>query len=216
VTVAGVHFGPEAVKVDISRGSIVTILIGAPLCGLLSAAAVYAALDAEDNVTRGIGFFFAVFFAVPALMMMVGLPKLIRPRGLVFDAHGVHYWQGTSSTLVPWDELAAVGISYEEPPKLPVVSAGEYVAGKILESAKLDKRRVAVEIFPKDPQSVARYRILAGYRREQSAPSAALPTLRWRVPIPPLSGLAANIEKGVQTFRQQAWVGWFARPWGGR
>jgi hypothetical protein len=211
------------VKVDLKRASVITILIGAVLFALLAAGGVYAALDAPDRATRIVGFCVAGLFTLPLVMMAFALKRLLQPRGLHFDERGIHYWQGESSLLLPWDEVAAVGIGYEQPPNLPSIpsSIEDAVAGfvkeKIKEAVKLDdKRRFAVEIFPVDAAFADRYPLIARYRREQQPPAAGLPALRWRLLIPPLAGAARDIGRGVQTYRPQLWIGWFARPWGSR
>src|SRR5262245_28201213 len=103
-------------KMDLKRANVITLLIGSALCLMLSAAGIYAALDAQDTATRVVGYCIAGLFALPLLMMAFSLPKLLQPRGLIFDEHGILYWQGDSRLLLPWPELAAVGIGYEQPP----------------------------------------------------------------------------------------------------
>lgn len=203
-------------KVDLKRASVVTVLIGAPLCLVLAALGVYAARDATDTPTRVIGYCVAGLFLQPVLMMALSLRKLLQPRGLVFDERGILYWQGGSQQLLPWPELAGVGIGYEQPPSLPSITIEDYLKGKLEDALKLDsKRRFAIEIFP-NPGVAERYPQMAKFRREQAPPHQGLPALRWRIVIPPMAGVARDIGHGVQTFQPRAWLGWFARPWGSR
>jgi hypothetical protein len=205
--------GAGVVKVDIGRGSLIAVLISVPLLTLLSGACVYAALDAADRGTAVIGYCFAAFFAAPVLIALVRLSRLLRPRGLAFDGRGVHYWEGSSWTLVAWEDIAGIGIGYEEPPEF---TARERLANELLDQLKLERRRaIAVEIFPADPKSIERQPALARFRREQQAPAANLPSVRWRFPLPPAPGLTAKVGQGVETFQPARWLGWFARPWRG-
>jgi hypothetical protein len=110
-----------------------------------------------------------------------------------------------------------VGIGYEQPPSLPALTVEDYLKEKIADAVKLDgKRRFAVEIFPAHPGVVDRYPMMQKYRREQPAPFAGLPAVRWRLVIPPMAGAAHDIGAGVQAFQPKLWLGWFARPWGSR
>jgi hypothetical protein len=118
--------------------------------------------------------------------------------------------------------LLAFVTAIEQPPDLPSLPLSvqgairDYVGDKIKSAVKLDgKRSIAVEIFPVDPAAAARHAILTRYRREQPAPAAGLPPVRWRLPLPPVVGVARGVERGVRTFQEQRWLGWFARPWTG-
>jgi hypothetical protein len=113
--------------------------------------------------------------------------------------------------LLGWDEVAGVGIGYEQPPEIPTLRPGKYLADKLLDQ----RRHIAAEVFPRDPQVVGRHPILLPYRREQDPPSAGLPAVRWRFPLPPMARLTAHVERGVETFQRERWLGWFARPWRG-
>jgi hypothetical protein len=205
--------GAGAVKVDIGRGSLIAVLILIPICTLLSGACVYVALDAPDRGTAVIGSCFAAFFGAPVLIALVTLRKLLRPRGLAFDGRGVHYWEGSSWTLVAWQDIAGIGIGYEEPPEF---TARQHLANQLLDQLKIERRRkIAVEIFPADPKSIERQPSLMRYRRDQKAPTEKLPSVRWRLLLPPAPGLTAKVTQGVESFQPARWLGWFARPWRG-
>jgi hypothetical protein len=210
------RLGAGAVKVDIGRGSRIVILIGVPLGALLSACSVYAALDARDRATAVIGYSFAAFFAVPVLISLAGLRRLLRPRGLAFDGRGVHYWEGGSWTLLGWEDIAAVGIGYEQPPEWMPLRLGQRLGNEMLDALKIERRRrIAVEIFPAHLGAIDRHPRLTRFRREQQAPDAKLSPVRWRFPLPPAPGLAARVGQGVEAFQPARWLGWFARPWRG-
>jgi hypothetical protein len=212
----------QSIKVDIGRASAVAVVMAVLVFAALGAGGVYAAVDSQETGVRVIGYVIAGLCGLLLLAFVTAIPRLLKRRGLEFDGHGVHFWYGQERVLLPWSEVAAVGIGYEQPPDLPTLplsvqgAVQDYLGGKIKEAVKLDgKRSVAVEIFPVDPAATTRHPILAGYRREQPAPAAGLPAQRWRLPLPPVVGVARGVERGVRTFQEQRWLGWFARPWTG-
>lgn len=203
---------PSAVKVDLGRGSAVALLILLPVWAAMSAGAIYTVVTAEETMVAIIGSFFALFFAIPLLFALINLKKLLAPRGLVFDARGVHYWQGGTWAWLPWEAVAAIGIGYDQPPELPALTLQDYVKDKLLDAMIDRRRRIAVEIFPIDPRAIAQQPLLARYRREGAAPAPGLPQVLWRLPLPPLGSLAVSVARGVQSFQPQRWLGWFERP----
>jgi hypothetical protein len=211
-----------SVRVDIGRASIVAVIVAVLLLGGLGVAGVYAAIDTTDAAVRVIGAVIGGLFLLLLLGFLLAIPRLVRRRGLEFDPSGVHFWYGDERVSLAWPEIAAIGIGYEQPPNVPSLpltvqdAIKDYVADKLKDAVKLDgKRSIAAEIFPVDPSTMDRYPILARYRREQPPPAAGLPPVRWRLPLPPVVGVARGIERGVRTFQGPRWLGWFARPWSG-
>jgi hypothetical protein len=211
-----------SIKVDIGRASAVAVVMAVLVFAALGAGGVYAALDSAETGVRVIGYVIAGLSGLMLLAFVTAIPRLLKRRGLEFDGQGVHFWYGQERLVLPWPEVAAVGIGYEQPPGTPSLPLSvqdaikDYVADKVKDAVKLDgKRSIAVEIFPADPAAAARHPILARYRREQPAPAAGLPGVRWRLPLPPVVGVARGVERGVRTFQEQRWLGWFARPWTG-
>jgi len=212
--VGSFHIGTEAIKVDIGRSSRKTVAISVPLFVLLSALSVLAARDGQDVGTTAIGYAFATFFALPALIALLNLKKILRSRGLAFDARGVHYWEGDSWAHFHWNEVAGVGIGFEEPPRVPTIRPGKMLANALLDAAEVERRRhISIEVFPKDPQAIERQMILLRYRRALEPPSAHLPSVRCRFPLPSAS-LTPLVSQGVERFQPGLWLGWFARPAG--
>jgi hypothetical protein len=225
------RFGPGAVTVDIGRASTVSVGVGAVLLALLTAASVYAVIDADETAVAVVGSVFAVLFGLMFLFLLVSLPKVLQPRGLVFDGAGLHTWHGSAWDLVTWAEIAALGIGYEQPPDVPKLptslldAAGGVVEDKLKQALKFDdKRKVALEIFPVDARCFERHPSLVRYRKSGPVPTlaqpdtVALPALlpeRWRVGLPPALGVAKATEHGARTFATPRWLGWFARPWTG-
>lgn len=209
-------------KVDIGRAGIVAILAGLVLVTVMIAGFVYAAVDSDDAAVTIVGYCFAAIFGILWAMIVVRLPVLLQRRGLVFDERGVHYWHGESWSVLAWEDVAAVGIGYEQPPDLPKIPTSiegaikDVLEDRIKDVLKLDgKRRVAVEIFPVTLESMQGHTALARYRREYPAPLEGLPSVRWRIALPPVIGVARGIGRGVESFQPQRWLGWFARPWRG-
>ncbi len=213
-------FSSTAVKVDIGRASIFAVILAVVLFALLTAGSVYAALDTQETMVTVVGFFFAAFFGLILLLSLLVLPKAFQPRGFVFDADGIHHWQGTMWTLIPWHQVAAVGIGYDQPPEVPSLplsiedAVKSFVVDKAKGAMRLDsKRRFGMEIFPVSPEVLSQYPVLARYRKELHAPAAGLAPLRWRFPLPPVLGTVAQVEKAAQAHGGQLWIGWYARPW---
>ncbi len=214
MTNSGGHFqlAAEAIKVDIGRGSRKVATIWVPVFVVLSAASVKAALDGKDEATTAIGYAFAAFFAMPALLTLLNLKKLLRSRGLAFDARGVHYWEGGAWAHFEWQEVAGVGIGFEEPPKVPTIRLGKRLADDLLDAAKVERRRyISVEVFPNDPKLIERQAILSRYRRTLDPPAAGLPSVRCHFPLPGASQLAPLVNQGVERFQRELWLGWFAQ-----
>lgn len=204
---------PAPLRIDIRRGSIVAFLVGTPLLIALTAALVYSVIDANDRPTALIGTVFTVLSGGLLLFVLLAIPKALVPRGLVFDERGVRYWRGASWAFLPWESLTAIGIGYEQPPDLPTLSLADYVREKMVNATIDPKRRIALEIFPVDPRFLEQQKLLLHFRKEGPPPAPGLSAARWRVPLPPFSGLAMKVGQAVQTFQPGRWIGWFARPW---
>ncbi|HCT75352.1 MAG TPA: hypothetical protein DGT23_01905 [Micromonosporaceae bacterium] len=212
----------DRVIVDIGSANRLAAVTGIVLFGLFMTGGIYTAVDTQDTTISVIGYCVAGLFAVPLIILLRLLPVLFRSCGLAFSHSGLQYWEGRNQLLIPWHEVAAIGIGYEQPPELPSLTTSfedavkSYAAGKAKETLKVDgKRRIAVEIFPIDAHAVAGQPLLCRYRSEQTPPAEELHSVRWRLPIPPVVGVAGGIERGVRTFHPDRWLGWFARPWSG-
>ena len=109
------------------------------------------------------------------------------PSFVVFSDEGVHYSRVATSATVPWSEIAAVGIGFEQPPNAPRIptsitdAVSGFLSAKALEAMGVeDIRKVALEIYPVDPAVMARHKVLARLRREYESPRVDLPPVRWR------------------------------------
>jgi hypothetical protein len=211
-------FSPGAVRVNIGRSKGVAIVLILPLIAALSAACFYAAFTDPDRAVNWFGVGFGSVFALLLLAMLVRLPQVLKPHGLVFDVHGLHYWHGSTWGFLPWAQVVAVGVGYSEPPKIGGSSLQESTvqgaSDGIMKASRLDtKRRSAVEIFPAHPQLLGRHTALAPYRREEAPPVAGLPSTRWRIMLPLTISAERAIGQGMAKFAPQRWLGLFRRPW---
>ena len=206
------RFDAGATRIDIARGSAKGLIVILPLVATVCACCVFAALDAPDTPTMIVGVCFAGFFGLILIAALLALPRLVEPRGLVFDPRGVHFWRRSDWDLVPWEEIAAVGIGYERPRRPPVVRLSQHLADQALDALKLERRRyVAVEIFPRVPAALDRHPGLGRYRRDQPPPREGLSAVRWRVPLHALRTPGDTLEQAVRALHPGRWLGWFER-----
>jgi hypothetical protein len=210
-------FSPGAIRVNIGRPKGVAIVLILPLIAALSAACFYAAFTDPDRDVNWVGVGFGSAFALLLLAMVIRLPRVLKPHGLVFDVPGLHYWHGTTWGFLPWTQVAAVGVGYSEPPKVGS-SMRDAAVGRasdgIMKASRMDtKRRSAVEIFPAHPQLLELHPALASYRRDEAPPAAGLAPTRWRITLPLTIGAERAIVQGMTRFAPQRWLGVFCRPW---
>jgi hypothetical protein len=204
--------------INLGRSRALSLLLAVALLGLLVTGAVYVAVDpaTADAATRWIGVGFAVVFGIPWLLLLLALPRLLKPSRLVLDERGVSYRFGRESTLVEWTEIAAIGIAFELPPDVPSIDlsgiATQLIMDEVLKAN--NSRNVALEIFPASLESLDRHPVLAGFRKEHQPPRAGLSSVRWRMPMPMLR-TAKQISTAAQALAGPSWLGWFQRPWGG-
>lgn len=206
------RFDAGATRVDIGRGSVKALFVFLPLLVAACVACVAAVAGAADRATAIVGICFAGFFGLWLLLLLRALPRIVERRGLVFDARGVHFWRRSAWDLLPWPEIAAIGIGYDEPRRPPVRRLSKVLADQVLTAVGFEHRRnIAVEIFPQSPAALDRHPDLTRYRREQPPPREGLSALRWRVVLPPLAARADEIDQAVQALRPALRLGWFER-----
>jgi len=206
------QFDAGATRIDIGKGSVKTILVALPLLIAVCVASVGAAVDAPDRATTMVGIFFSSVFGLLLLFVLRAIPRFVEPRGVVLDARGLHFWRRSEWDLLPWSEVAAIGIGYDRARRPPVVRLSRYLAEQALSALKVEQRRhIAIEIFPKAPATLDSHPGLARYRREQPPPRDGLPFLHWRVPLPPMGGAGDKIDQAVQALRPGLRLGWFER-----
>jgi hypothetical protein len=188
---------------------------------VVSARGGWTSSDASARIT---GFGIAGAFAVPLVLMLVKLPRLLRPRYVVIDLTGLHIEHGRESVVIPWPEIVAFGIGYgvapTEPMKVPTSEddvkdmAKEYLAGQAREVLQIsDKRRLALEIYPIHPAAEDRYPRLRPYWKRDAPPVRGLPDFLWRFPLPPVVPIGQAIERAARMVVPQRWLGWVPRRW---
>jgi hypothetical protein len=214
---------PAAVRVNLRAARVGSLVLTVLLCGGLTAAAIYGAVDADDTATRVIAIVIAVGFSIPLWMVVLLLANgVLAPSGIAFDSRGLHYWRGSASSFLSWPEVAGIGIGFETPPSTPSVATSVedvikgYLEDKIKDAVKLrDLRKVALEIYPVDTGLAERHPELSRYWREYPSQFPPLPSARWRLPLPPMTGVARTVTRAINTHQPQRSLGWFKRPWTG-
>jgi hypothetical protein len=215
-----IHLTPDAVHVNLRAARAGALILTFVLVGGLFAAAVYGAIDAADAATRVIAIVIAALLLIPLWMTFWLVSHgALKPSGIAFDARGVHYWRATEGCMLPWQEVAAIGIGYETPPNLPSVPASltdvlsAMAVDKVKDAIRLkDLRKVALEIYPVDPGMVSRYPLFAPYWRQYPAQFDGLPPVRVRLPLPPFTGVARTVTQAITHYQPQRSLGWFKRP----
>jgi hypothetical protein len=204
---------------------VVSLAVLGFLCWIVWAGA-HGAWTAKDASARVLGYGLAALFAIPLLMLLRTLPRLLRPRYVVLDAVGLSILHGREQVVVPWQDVAGIGLGYENAPaekqKVPTSIDGlkelvkDYLADRTKEALQISgKRRVTLEIFPARPDVLDGYPKLTPYWEVQPPPFAGLPAQRWSFPLPPVVSIAQAIDRGGRMFRPDRWLGWYARPWSG-
>jgi hypothetical protein len=217
---------PPPVRVGLGRSNaVVTFCVLGFLLLVVGTAAKGAVTSTGSARVLGAGI--ALVFAVPLVMMLRALPKFLGRRYVALDAIGLRIEHGKEQVVVPWSEVYAVGLGYEQAPaekqRLPTSVddlkgvVKDYTVDKVSEALHVSgKRRIVLEIMPARPDDAAqRYPKLKPYWKHQPPPFAGLPPQQWSFPLPPVVSIAHEIERGVRTFQPQRWLGWYPRPWSG-
>jgi hypothetical protein len=214
------------VRVGLGRSNASVVVLVLAFLLVMVGVGGYGGWTSTQVSARVIGFGVAVLFMVPLVMLVVRLPRLLRPRWVVLDASGLRIQHGREEVVVPWPEIVAFGLGYQVPPAkrltVPLSSddvkdmAQEYLAGRVREALQVsDARRIALEIYPWHPAAERHYRRLAPYWKRDVPPVAGLPDFLWRFPLPPVVSIGQAVERGARVVAPQRWLGWFARPWSG-
>ena len=177
---------------------------------------VWAAVDATDTPTRVIGIVFAVMAAIPLLLIGLSLPRLTRPSVIGFDATGIAYSYNGESTVVPWTDIAGVGIAFEIPVDVPSIDLSGILADKLVyDVLKVSKaRKISLEIFPSAPETLEQHPVLARFRQNLLPPKDGLGSGIWRMAFP-TPRLARRVAQGPQMYAPDLYIGWYRRPWSG-
>jgi hypothetical protein len=214
------------VVVGLGRGNIAaTLIMLAFLTGIVVICAVKAV--GSDGSSRAILFLLAGVFAVPLVLTLVLLPRMVAPRDVVFDGSGLHIRHGNRIQTIAWPLIAALAIGFEykeqEKQRIPfTLDQAKDVISERASAAVLDllhlgeQRKFALEIYPSRPDAVEFAPKLRPYWKPQVPPAPGLPPIGWRVALPPVMSIADQIGRGVFTVAPQRWVGFVPRQWPGR
>ncbi|HEX6686650.1 MAG TPA: hypothetical protein VF062_28010 [Candidatus Limnocylindrales bacterium] len=214
------------VRVGLGRSNAVVTFAVLLFVGAITGVAVVGGLRAQESSARILGLAIGAIFAIPLVMLLKALPKFLAPRYVVLDAQGLRIEHGRDHVLLPWPEVAAVGIGYEGAPRqaqgVPrsVEAIKEQAVGRLAEHASealqvSGRRRIALEIFPMRPEAGDAVSKLRPYWKALPAPMPGLPGVRWSFPLPPVTGIGERIAEGVRATQPNRWLGWIVRPWSG-
>lgn len=203
---------PDAVAVDLRRATIVAVVLNLVIWPGFLAVLVFGVIVPDpDWRVRAIAGVFAALCLIPLIALARRWRFLLVPMGFAFDRRGLHYWRGAERGLLPWDEIAAFGIGFESPPDVPSLSPADLVAKVTVDRVVKNRRRLALEIFPRSPEAWDRAPALALFQRHLDPPWSDVSGQRWQIPLGP--GVARRITRGAQHFAPEPWRGWFRRPW---
>jgi hypothetical protein len=204
--------------VQINLGRIRTLggIAGTLLLLALFSGFVVAAVGTPDIATRVVGIVFVVLTGIPLLLVLLSLPRMMRPSVLGFDDNGIAYSYNGASTVVPWTDIAAVGIAFEIPVDIPSIDLSGILADKLVyDVLKVNKsRKISLEIFPSVPETLEQHPVLANFRQNLRPPKEGLGTGIWRISFL-TPRLARRVARGPQTYAPQLYLGWYRRPWSG-
>ncbi len=217
---------PAPVTVGLGRSNVVvTVAVFAFLC-LVVWKSGHGAYTSTGTSARVLGYGLAGLFGIPLVMLLFAAPRFLSPRRLVFDTTGLTITHGKRFVSVPWAEISAIGISYEqaaqEQAKLPTSTdeitdiVKHLAADKVGEALHISgNRRLTLEFYPTAPDAATRYPRLKPYWKAAPPPVPGLPPFGWRFPLPPVVSIAGSAAQAAQMFVPRAWLGWYARPWSG-
>jgi hypothetical protein len=216
--------GPAPVKIGLGRSNYVAAICVFALLTAIVVAGVRGGMNADESSARIIGYGVAVLFAIPLVLLIVGLRKFLAPRYIVVNPAGLGIQHGTETVMVAWPDILAYGIGYavaeKERVRIPISldKAQEMVADRItdatMEALQVSgKRRLVLEIFPAAPHLVDRYPRLRPYWKPQPPPAPGLPPIGWRFALPPVIPIAERIAGALYAWSPPRWAGWIRRPW---
>lgn len=185
--------------------------------------AVLGGLDAVETSSRVLSFGLAAVFAVPLLLLLRALPKLLSPRAILVGPDGLSLRHGKETIVIAWAEIATVGIGYAVPAReRPPSTFGPEMMQQRLADAAAEalqisrKRQYALEIFPVRPDIVDRHPRLKPYWKHLPPPVAGLSPLRWQFPLPAVTPIVDQIANALYTLVPRSFFGFFPVPWRGK
>ncbi|NUR73541.1 MAG: hypothetical protein HOU81_22200 [Hamadaea sp.] len=215
----------SSVKVGLGRSNVVLALGMVVFLGWITFVAVKGSIQEPD---APLGYVIGGIFGLVLIFLLIKLPVFLRGRSLEFDAAGLRFWHGSRHVLIRWDDVVAVGIAYEQAPqdakpKLHIPSSvQDEVKGRVADFLNdqahevlqiSGKRRIALEIYPRQLAAIEAYPKLRPYWQTLAPPEGGLPPAGWRLPLPPVVTIAQAVGRGAETYQPHRWLGWYARAW---
>jgi hypothetical protein len=174
--------------------TVVGLALGGGALGYVLDPGVFAADGRADATTKIIAACLAALSFALSGCALVRAPKVVgRRRALAFDARGVWRSDAGRSGVIPWQDLAAVGLadgrtqrrSYRLLDNLPVITALE----------------LYWNAATSEHSEVAKFRVDAPPLRPD------LPPVRYRFPVPGSARFTGPAERAVRRFAPELWLG---------
>jgi hypothetical protein len=186
---------------------LVFVFIGVLMFAALTALGynAFASGDFEDGVAKVIGgiitglFAVGLFFCVLAAVMFPF--RRHRLPGVAIDGAGVWWYRDRRATLVPWPDIAGVGVGYLQAPAAAVVGG----------SSLGQRKNVALEVFLRTPD-LSEGSALRTWSATEPAPAPTLPADRLRFVIL-TQGDGHDLHATVERYAPELWVGEYEREW---
>ena len=179
----------------------VTVLVFAALTALGCNAFVSG--DFEDGVEKVIGGTITGLFAVGLLFCVLAAVMFPSRRhrlpGVAIDAAGVWWHRDRAATLVPWPDIAGVGVGYLQAPAAAVVGG----------SSLGQRKNLALDVFLRTTDLPSALRT---WSATESPPIPTLPADRLRF-ILPTGGDGHDLHAAVERHAPRLWVGEYEREW---
>jgi hypothetical protein len=212
---------PPAAKISLGRPTSIFVVVYAIGSLLAVAGGIRGGLHSTGS-SRVLAFGIAALFTAPLVIFLMGMPRCFGSWQVLVDSTGLTIQPGHRSQVLPWQDIASVGISYaiaqEAQSAQVALDPLEAVRGPIsaqltaaaMQATQASRRRqLALEIYPAGPGVLARYPRMQPYVQEQFTPGAAF----WRFPLPPAVAIAQQLSSALYAWSPQRWFGWVRRPW---
>ena len=217
-----------SIRVGLGRSNVVVVLAVAAFLAGITVAGIAGSVKNPD---APLGFVIGGLFGLVLVYFLVKIGPLLRPRAYEFGRDGLRFWHGKENVYLPWSQIAAIGVGYEakpeDKPEITVPTSVEdavkervqgYLKDQAMEVLHVsDKRRLGLEVYPVDAALFDRQPRIKPYVKQLTPPGApkSTPQGAWRLPLPPVIGIAQEVGRGVQTYAPRQWLGWYARRWAG-
>lgn len=186
---------------------VVFVLIGVLVFAALTALGynAFAGGDFEDGVAKVIGGIVTGLFAVGlvfcALAAVMFPFRRHRLPGVAIDASGIWWWRDRHATLVPWPDVAGVGVGYLRAPAAAAVGGS---------SLRL-RENFALEVFLRTPD-LPEGSALRTWAATEPPPNPTLPPDRLRFVLPTGSD-RHDLHAAVARYASRLRVGEYQREW---